>query len=218
MTAPRNVHILVVSLGRRGGVTDYGWLMARALSRYANVAAVCSAYAENSDKWLTWMSRGRADGYVLLSRSLRDDFVAQRRLDPARVMVIPHGVLDDYPSVSGGPTQLAARMGIPDAEIGTYVLPNRWPSRRSPDGRSSSTHGCRMPPWPGSSPRRASWCWPICRPRRAGASRWHRRSGFPIAAAAGGLVEQVVEGETGFLSTRRRGSAARRPRPGRFDE
>jgi glycosyltransferase involved in cell wall biosynthesis len=70
---------------------------------------------------LTW-SRRSADGYVLLSRSLRDDFVAQRRLDPARVTVIPHGVFDDYPTVRGGPTQLAARMGIPDAEVGTYVL------------------------------------------------------------------------------------------------
>ena len=51
MTTNRRLRILVVSLGRRGGVTEYGWLMSRGLTRHAEVAVIHSAYADNRDKW-----------------------------------------------------------------------------------------------------------------------------------------------------------------------
>jgi glycosyltransferase involved in cell wall biosynthesis len=51
VSAPRRLRILVVTLGRRGGVTEYGWLMARALTRHADVAAISSAFADNREKW-----------------------------------------------------------------------------------------------------------------------------------------------------------------------
>jgi len=326
MTAPRNLRVLVVSLGRRGGVTEYGWLMARALARHADVAAISSAYAENSDKWrafegerlevrtfssplglalsflavtrflrirrfarrfrpdvvyypgghawklyldallprsarvvytvhdpslhpgsdsipyrlLTWVSRRRADGYVLLSRSLRDAFVAQRKLDPARVTVIPHGVFDDYPAVPGGPTELAARMGIPAAEVGTYIL---FVGRILPYkgiGTLLQAYGMLAPGDAGplviagsgelSEAERAALgalagrpihvinTWlsdadmaglvgsarfvvlPYLSATQSGVIPLASAFGVPaIAAATGGLVEQVVDGETGFL-------------------
>jgi alpha-maltose-1-phosphate synthase len=51
MTEARRLRILVVSLGRRGGVPEYGWLMTKALSRHADVGVIYSAFAENRDKW-----------------------------------------------------------------------------------------------------------------------------------------------------------------------
>ena len=53
MSDARRLRVLVVSLGRRGGVTEYGWLMGRALSRRCDVAVVCSEFAENRQKWDT---------------------------------------------------------------------------------------------------------------------------------------------------------------------
>jgi glycosyltransferase involved in cell wall biosynthesis len=47
----RRLRVLVLNLGRRGGVTEYGWLMTRALTRNAEVAAIYSAFAENRDKY-----------------------------------------------------------------------------------------------------------------------------------------------------------------------
>ena len=47
----RKLRVLVVSLGRRGGVTEYGWFMSQALSRHCEVAAVSSASAENRERW-----------------------------------------------------------------------------------------------------------------------------------------------------------------------
>jgi glycosyltransferase involved in cell wall biosynthesis len=43
--------VLVVSLGRFGGVTEYGWLMGKALAEQADIAVVYSSSAENRDKW-----------------------------------------------------------------------------------------------------------------------------------------------------------------------
>ena len=43
--------MLVISLGRFGGVTEYGWLMSRALARHCAVAVVTSSTAENREKW-----------------------------------------------------------------------------------------------------------------------------------------------------------------------
>ncbi|MRR36468.1 glycosyltransferase, partial [bacterium] len=51
MTDSKRIRVLVVSLGRRGGVTEYGWLMGRALSEQADVAVVYSEYADNAWKW-----------------------------------------------------------------------------------------------------------------------------------------------------------------------
>lgn len=54
MSAPgRRRRILVVSLGRFGGVTEYGWLMGKALAEQADIAVVYSSSAENRDKWKT---------------------------------------------------------------------------------------------------------------------------------------------------------------------
>lgn len=49
--AAHSTRILVINLGRRGGVTEYGWLMTRALDRNADVAVVYSADAENHAKY-----------------------------------------------------------------------------------------------------------------------------------------------------------------------
>lgn len=43
--------VLVVSLGRRGGVTRYGFLMAKGLSEHARVASITALGAENRDRW-----------------------------------------------------------------------------------------------------------------------------------------------------------------------
>lgn len=51
MPAPPRLRVLVVNLGRRGGVTEYGWLMTRGLTRHAQVAAIYSAFAENREKY-----------------------------------------------------------------------------------------------------------------------------------------------------------------------
>lgn len=47
----RRLHVLVVSLGRRGGVTQYGWLMAKGLTLHCEVAVVSSSDAENRERW-----------------------------------------------------------------------------------------------------------------------------------------------------------------------
>ena len=45
--------MLVVSLGRFGGVTEYGWLMGKALTEQCEMAVVYSSSAENKEKWQT---------------------------------------------------------------------------------------------------------------------------------------------------------------------
>lgn len=50
-TANRPLRVLVVTLGRFGGVTEYGWMMTKALAAHCEVAAVYSASAENRRKW-----------------------------------------------------------------------------------------------------------------------------------------------------------------------
>jgi starch synthase len=45
------LRVLVVSLGRRGGVTEYGYLMSKALTQYCDLAAITSAGAENRERW-----------------------------------------------------------------------------------------------------------------------------------------------------------------------
>jgi glycosyltransferase involved in cell wall biosynthesis len=45
------MRVLVVSLGRRGGVTEYGLLMTKALARLCDVAVISSAGAENRERW-----------------------------------------------------------------------------------------------------------------------------------------------------------------------
>jgi len=47
----RRMRVLVVSLGRRGGVTEYGYLMSKALRECCDVAAISSAAAENRERW-----------------------------------------------------------------------------------------------------------------------------------------------------------------------
>jgi alpha-maltose-1-phosphate synthase len=208
MTADRGLRVLVVTLGRRGGVTEYGWLMARALSRDAEVAVIYSAFADNRDKWsaldcprlevrtftgfvslllsflafprfariwrfahqfrpdvvyypgghawkpvldvllprsaatvltvhdphlhsgedsLAWRTldaanRRHVTGYVLLNRSQQAGFLAKFGLDPARVIVIPHGVFDDYSSVSGEVPSVMALTGMGSSDVGRYLL------------------------------------------------------------------------------------------------
>lgn len=47
----RRLRVLVVSLGRRGGTTQYGWLMSRGLAGHADIAVISSAAAENRSRW-----------------------------------------------------------------------------------------------------------------------------------------------------------------------
>jgi len=47
----RPLRVLVVTLGRFGGVTEYGWMMTKALAAHCEVAVVRSALAENRRKW-----------------------------------------------------------------------------------------------------------------------------------------------------------------------
>ena len=208
MIAVRRLRILVVSLGRRGGLPEYGWLMTRALSEHADVAVIYSAFADNHDKWaaldcprlevrtvsgrlslflsflaftrfarirrfarqfrpdvvyypgghvwkplldvllprsaatvitvhdpqlhlgedslwwrlLDWANRRRATGYVLLNQSQRADYVARFRLHPSQVIVIPHGVFDDYSSTSGETPDVTALTGIGVSDLGRYLL------------------------------------------------------------------------------------------------
>lgn len=182
MSAERRMRVLIVTLGRRGGVTEYGWLMGRALARDCDVAVICSEYAENRQKWETlevpllsvktfsslttvigsyfnaprfarmrsfarsfdpdivyypgghaWkpvldillprrariiltvhdpelhsgedsvlhrvhnaINRFRVDGYVILNESAKERFVRRNALAPEQVIVLPHGVFDDY--------------------------------------------------------------------------------------------------------------------------
>ena len=51
--ADRRLRVLVVSLGRRGGINDYGWLMSRALALTCDVAAITSTGADNRERWAT---------------------------------------------------------------------------------------------------------------------------------------------------------------------
>ncbi|PKQ36684.1 MAG: hypothetical protein CVT59_11555 [Actinobacteria bacterium HGW-Actinobacteria-1] len=51
--APRRMRVLVVSLGRRGGVNEYGWLMSRALADRFDIATITSAGAEGRERWAT---------------------------------------------------------------------------------------------------------------------------------------------------------------------
>jgi len=51
--AERRLRVLVISLGRRGGVTTYGYLMAEALRESSDVAAISSSGAANRHKWDT---------------------------------------------------------------------------------------------------------------------------------------------------------------------
>ena len=47
----RRPRVLVVSLGRRGGTTQYGWLMSRGLARHCDIAVISSTAAENRTRW-----------------------------------------------------------------------------------------------------------------------------------------------------------------------
>ncbi len=47
----RRLRVLVIALGRRGGLNDYAWMMARALSGRCDIAVVGSAYAEDRARW-----------------------------------------------------------------------------------------------------------------------------------------------------------------------
>lgn len=47
----RRLRVLVLALGRRGGLNDYAWMMTRALTRIADVAVVGSSYAEDRERW-----------------------------------------------------------------------------------------------------------------------------------------------------------------------
>jgi glycosyltransferase involved in cell wall biosynthesis len=51
MPAEKRLRVLVISLGRIGGVTKYGFLMADALSALCDVAAVTSTTADNRHEW-----------------------------------------------------------------------------------------------------------------------------------------------------------------------
>jgi glycosyltransferase involved in cell wall biosynthesis len=204
----RRLRILVVNLGRRGGVTQYGWLMAKALAENAEIAILRSAFAENRDRYsalgcpqlevrtfnsvvglllsflaiprlvriwrfahrfapdviyypgghawkplldvllprsaatvvtvhdpqlhagedsfawrmLDWVNKRRASGYVLLNQAHREGFSARHGLDPARVVVIPHGMVDDYTAEAGDVDSIAPLTGLSLAEAGEYVL------------------------------------------------------------------------------------------------
>src|SRR5664280_438974 len=208
MTPVRHLRVLVVTLGRHGGVTEYGWLMTKALTQHADVAVIYSAFADNRDKWaaldcprlevrtfsgraslllslfgfrrfarirrfarqfrpdvvyypgghvwkslldvllprssatvvtvhdphphlgedslvsrlLGWANRRRETGYVLLNQSQRADFVARFGLDHSQVIVIPHGVFDDYPSASDKAPDITALTGIGVSDLGRYLL------------------------------------------------------------------------------------------------
>jgi len=208
MTSVRRLRILVVTLGRHGGVTEYGWLMTRALTRHADVAVIYSSFADNRDKWaaldcrqlevrtisgrvslllsflafarfarirrfsrefrpdvvyypgghvwkplldvllprsaatvvtvhdphlhlgedslgfrlLGWANRRRVTGYVLLNQSQHADFVARFGLDHSQVIVIPHGVFDDYSSASDKAPDITALTGIGVSDLGRYLL------------------------------------------------------------------------------------------------
>ncbi|MBU4555915.1 MAG: glycosyltransferase family 4 protein [Actinobacteria bacterium] len=49
--ADRRLRVLVVSLGRRGGINDYGWLMGRALAARCDIATLISTDADNRERW-----------------------------------------------------------------------------------------------------------------------------------------------------------------------
>lgn len=45
------LRVLVVSLGRRGGTTQYGWMMSRGLAEHVDVAVISASGAENRERW-----------------------------------------------------------------------------------------------------------------------------------------------------------------------
>ncbi len=203
----RRLRVLVVSLGRHGGVTQYGLSMGRALAAQAEMAVVYSSAAENAEEWpllgvphlpvdtfstvpgmllsllsvrrfarirrfakafapdviyypgghawkpvldfvlprraqtvltvhdpelhagedsvlhrlLDRVNRLRVHGYVLLNEIQRQPFIDRLRIDPGRVTVVPHGVLDDFQRVE------ASLLGSPDTArltdfAGEYLL------------------------------------------------------------------------------------------------
>jgi glycosyltransferase involved in cell wall biosynthesis len=50
----RKLRVLVISLGRLGGVTKYGYLMSHALEEFCDVAAVTSTTADNREAWASF--------------------------------------------------------------------------------------------------------------------------------------------------------------------
>ena len=324
--AAHSTRILVINLGRRGGVTEYGWLMTRALSRHAEVAAIYSAFADNRDKWagfdgprlevrtfsgpvslllsflaigrfvrirrfahafrpdviyypgghawkplldlllprsaptvhtvhdpnlhpgedslafrlLSWANRRRAAGFVLLSQRLRAGFMARHGLHASQVVVIPHGVFDDYHSASSSASELTARLGIGLSDPRPYVLfvgRLRWykgidtlleayamltPADAGPlviagsgeltERDKESLQALRGRPvsfvntWlsdadmAGLVSAARFVVLPYRSATQSGVIPMASAFGIPaIASAAGGLVEQVVDGETGWL-------------------
>ena len=67
-------------------------------------------------------NRRHVAGYVLLNRSQAADFARRLGLDPTRLTVIPHGVLDDYLPASGAPPDIGALTGVAGSYVGRYVL------------------------------------------------------------------------------------------------
>ncbi len=325
-TATRRLRILVVNLGRRGGVTEYGWLMGRALTHHAAVAVIYSEFAENRDKYasldgprlevrtfsgrlglvlsffavrrfariwrfarqfrpdviyypgghawkplldvllprsaptvhtihdpnlhpgedslpfrlLSWANRRRAAGYVLLSQPQRAEFMARYKLDSSRVLVIPHGVFDDYDPASSGASDLTARLGIGVSDPRPYMLfvgRLRWykgldtlleayallsPDEAGPlviagsgelsDREMEGLRDLRGRPvsfvnrWlsDGDMAGLVSSARFVVLPYRSstqsGVIPLASAFGIPaIASATGGLVEQVIDGKTGWL-------------------
>lgn len=333
--AERRLRVLVISLGRRGGINDYAWLMSRALVAHCDVAAITSGGADNRERWatlsgphlevptfssvigllasffafprfarITRFARGfapdviyypgghaykplldlllprsarvvltihdpelhegedsslhrfldasnrlRVDGYVLLNAAQRADFVSRLKLDPARVAVIPHGVLDHL--VAAG-SSLADFEGL--AQItpfaGQYALFVGRIGRYKGLGLLLSAYNALADPAPfpliiaGSgalSPQELDLLGELRDQRVVLLNKWLAddematlvaaarfvvvpyvaatqsaviplASGFgvpSIASDAGGLVEQVLDGETGFLFPAKDGSALR---------
>lgn len=326
MSAPQRLRILVVTLGRRGGVTEYAWLMARALTRHADVAAISSAFADNREKWaafdgphlevktfnnvagvivslldvtrffriwrfarqfrpdivyypgghawkpvldvllpksartvetvhdasphpgensivfrlLRWANRQTADGYVLLTESQREDFLARRSIPRSPIAVIPHGVFDDYVSAPMTTKDLASRIDIAQADVGRYVLfvgrirgykgidtllkayGALAPAEAGPlviagsgelsDGELNDLHALKGRPiqfinrWLPDAEMAALVAsarfvvLPYRSATQSGVVPLASAFGVPaIASATGGLVEQVIDGETGLL-------------------
>jgi len=206
-TAASRLRVLVVSLGRFGGVTQYGQLMAKALADRCEIAVISSSAAENREKWaalqvphlevdtfssipgmlasllsverfarirrfarefqpdviyypgghawkplldvvlprrssivltvhdpelhpgedsltfriLDRVNRLRVHGYVLLNHGQGKTFVEQHGLDPARVAVIPHGILEDFPDRHPELSEVAYLSSVAP-HAGTYLL------------------------------------------------------------------------------------------------
>jgi glycosyltransferase involved in cell wall biosynthesis len=325
-TAARRLRILVVNLGRRGGVTEYGWLMTRALTRHADVAAIHSEFAENREKYasldcprlelrtfssqigvvlsffavsrfvriwrfarqfrpdviyypgghawkplldvllprsattvytvhdanphpgedalvirlLSWANRRRADGYVLLSEAQRAEFMARYGLRSSNVVMIPHGVFDDYEVAAGSARDLNDRTGIrvsdprpcvlfvgrlrgykgidtlleaysmlSSEEAGPLVIAGSGDLTHREEERLQALKGRPVSfvnRWLSDADMAAlvSSARFVVLPYRSatqsGVIPLASAFGIPaIASATGGLVEQVVDGETGWL-------------------